>query len=41
MKNIVIADLADPSHAEAVVFLLNEYSKDEMGGGRELPETVK
>lgn len=41
MENIVIADLADPSHAEAVVFLLNEYSKDEMGGGRELPEAVK
>ena len=41
MENVVIADLAKPTHAEAVVCLLNEYAKDEMGGGCELPETVK
>ncbi len=41
MENVVIADLAEPLHAEAVIYLLNEYAKDEMGGGCELSETVK
>jgi len=41
MENIVIANLENASHAEALVYLLNEYAKDEMGGGCELPETVK
>ena len=41
MENVVIADLADPVHAEAVVALLNDYAKDDMGGGAELPAFVK
>ena len=41
MENILIADLAIPKHAEAIVYLLNEYAKSEMGGGAELPEFVK
>lgn len=32
MEEITIADLSLLSHAEAVVFLLNEYAQDEMGG---------
>lgn len=41
MKEILIADLSSPQHATAVVHLLNEYAKDAMGGGAELPEFVK
>lgn len=41
MDEIVIADLSLPAHAEAVVFLLNEYAKDEMGGQSELSQFVK
>lgn len=41
MENIVVADLTNPLHAQAVVSLLNEYSMDEMGGGAELPDVVK
>jgi ribosomal protein S18 acetylase RimI-like enzyme len=41
MENILIADLSNPAHAEAVVYLLNEYAKDDMGVGCELPEFVK
>ncbi|TAJ78846.1 MAG: GNAT family N-acetyltransferase [Gallionellaceae bacterium] len=41
MEEILIADLALPAHAAAIVFLLNEYAKDDMGGGTELPEFVK
>lgn len=41
METIVVADLKKPIHADAVVYLLNEYAKDEMGGGSELPEFVK
>jgi hypothetical protein len=41
MENIFIADLNNPVHAEAVVYLLNEYAKDDMGVGSELPEYVK
>lgn len=37
----MISDLKNPAHAEAVVYLLNEYAKDEMGGGSELTEFVK
>jgi GNAT superfamily N-acetyltransferase len=36
MTNIQIADFNNPTHAQAIVFLLNEYAKDEMGGGEEL-----
>jgi len=41
MENIVVADLTNPLHARAVIYLLNEYAKGETGGSRELPETVK
>lgn len=41
MEEILIADLSLPSHAAALVYLLNEYAKDDMGGGAELPEFVK
>lgn len=41
MEEIVIADLSLDVHAQAVVDLLNAYSKDEMGGGVELPVYVK
>lgn len=41
MEYVVIADLENPQHAEAVVHLLNEYAEDEMGGGCGLSETVK
>ena len=41
MENIIIADLSNPTHAEAVVYLLNEYAKDEMGGGAELTGFAK
>lgn len=37
----VRADLHNPTHADAVIFLLNEYAKDEMGGGVELSPKVK
>ncbi len=41
MEKILIADLSLPSHASAIVHLLNEYAKDDMGGGTELPDMVK
>jgi GNAT superfamily N-acetyltransferase len=41
MENILIADLSISIHADAVVYLLNEYAKDDMGGGLELPDMVK
>lgn len=41
MEDILIADLSLPHHAAAIVYLLNEYAKDVMGGGEELPGSVK
>ncbi len=41
MVNISIADLSNPAHMQATLALLNEYSKDEMGGGSELSDFVK
>ena len=41
MENIVIADFENPIHAEAVLYLLDEYSRDEMGGGHKLSTFVK
>lgn len=41
MIEIVEADLASPEHAAAVVHLLNEYARDPMGGGRDLPVEVR
>jgi ribosomal protein S18 acetylase RimI-like enzyme len=39
--HIVVADLSIPAHTNAIVYLLNEYAKDEMGGGAELSEFAK
>lgn len=41
MEKIVIADLDDPLHAEAIISLLNAYAKDKMGGGQELSDYTK
>lgn len=41
MEEILIADLSSPPHAEAIVYLLNEYAKDDMGGGADLSDFVK
>ena len=41
MEEIILADLTNPAHRQALVFLLNEYAKDEMGGQSELPDWVK
>ena len=41
MENILIADLSIQAHADAIVYLLNEYAKDDMGGGAELSGFVK
>lgn len=40
-EDIVVADWADPRHAQAVVHLLDAYAQDAMGGGTPLPEFVK
>ncbi len=40
-KRIAIADLALPAHAAAILYLLNEYAKDDMGGGAELSAYAK
>jgi GNAT superfamily N-acetyltransferase len=36
MIDIQVADFTNPEHAQAIVFLLNEYAKDPMGGGEPL-----
>jgi GNAT superfamily N-acetyltransferase len=41
MTNIQIADFSNPTHSQAIVFLLNEYAKDSMGGGADLSEFTK
>jgi GNAT superfamily N-acetyltransferase len=41
MFEIVTADLSKPTHATALVELLNIYALDPMGGGEELPDYVK
>ncbi|MHC4997208.1 MAG: GNAT family N-acetyltransferase [Planctomycetota bacterium] len=38
--SVVRADLDNPVHAEAVVRLVNVYSRDVMGNGRSLPDDV-
>jgi len=38
MKEILITDLSSPEHAEALLYLLDSYARDIMGGGNELPE---
>lgn len=41
MEEIVRADLHNPQHGEALVYLLNEYAKDEMGGSAPLADEVQ
>lgn len=43
MKELVIieADLSNKEHADAVLFVTNEYAKDPMGLGEQLPEKVR
>ena len=36
MTEILTADFSNPTHAQAIVYLLNEYAKDDMGGGEPL-----
>jgi len=41
MTTIVLADLFSPTHADAIISLLDEYVQDPMGGGVGLPASVK
>ncbi|MDD4965499.1 GNAT family N-acetyltransferase [Halothiobacillus sp.] len=41
MEHIFTADLSLQEHADATVWLLNEYAKDDMGGGSELTAFAK
>ena len=41
MQEIITADLNLPPHTAAILYLLNEYAKDEMGGGEELSAYAK
>lgn len=41
LEDIVVADFKNEAHASAIVYLLNEYAKDEMAGGTELSDFVK
>ena len=38
--SILKADYSNPQHAAAIVYLLNHYAEDLMGGGRPLPVEV-
>lgn len=41
MEQILIADLTNPTHAEALLRLLDEYAQDPMGGGAPLSDHVQ
>jgi ribosomal protein S18 acetylase RimI-like enzyme len=41
MVTIIEADLTAPPHQQAVVHLINNYARDPMGGGRDLPPDVR
>lgn len=43
MKELVIveADLSNKEHADALLFVTNEYAKDPMGLGKPLPENIR
>ena len=41
ITEIIIADLSNSHHANATLFLLNEYARDIMGGGEDLSDFVK
>ena len=38
---IVEADLGNPQHQDAIVYLVDAYARDPMGGGKALPEEVR
>lgn len=38
--NIIEADFTNEKHADAVLFVTNEYAKDPMGLGKPLPEEI-
>lgn len=40
-EEIISADLSNPQHAAAIIYLLNEYARDIMGGGEELSDYTK
>lgn len=39
--DLIVADVLDPTHASALVDLLNQYAMEEAGGGRALSPEVK
>jgi len=41
MMKIIRADLTNPIHSKALVYLLNRYALDPMGGGKELSDFTK
>ncbi|GGC79366.1 GNAT family N-acetyltransferase [Undibacterium terreum] len=41
MLEIINADLNNPQHGAAFIALLNDYARDPMGGGEELPDYAK
>ena len=41
MTDIQLADFSNPDHTNAILFLLNEYAKDPMGGDAELSDFAK
>ena len=41
MVEIIRADLHNPRHGEALIAMLDEYARDEMGGGSALADEVK
>ena len=38
---IIEADFSDSSHAEAIIHVTNQYAKDPMGLGKELPQKTR
>ncbi len=40
-EEILSADLSNPQHASAIIYLLNEYARDIMGGGEDLSDYTK
>lgn len=38
---IIVADLSNDHHADAILYLLNEYARDIIGGGEDLSDFVK
>jgi GNAT superfamily N-acetyltransferase len=38
---VIVADLSLPPHAQALVYLINRYAQDPLGGGQSLSDNVK